>query len=105
MADSSEPTSRTLSFLLGRLYVEMRVHRALEKSGPSVVTLLERHARNDWGDVTPELRERNRRAVLHGFQIRSYYRLADGTVIVIRTDASRAETHCDINDNDVEGLL
>jgi hypothetical protein len=105
MTDSNDLFPRALSFMLGKLYIAVQVHEALEKSGPSVVTLLERHARGDWGAVTPELRERNQRAVLNGFRIKSYYRTLDGTVIAIRTNAARTETHCDVEDDEAEGLL
>lgn len=50
-------------------------------------TLLHRHARGDWGDVSAEVILANELAVKEGGQIRSCYRLADATQAMVFTFA------------------
>jgi hypothetical protein len=104
MKTSNESSIRALRFMLGKISIDDLVHAATAEAGPSIVTLLERHARNEWGDVTDELRARNQLAVPHGRAIRSYYRLMGGEVIAIRTNDERTETLCTLAASDAAGL-
>ena len=100
----SSAGDRRPGFMLGKLLIDPEVHVAMARNGQSIVTLLERHARGDFGCVSPYLMDRNRFGVLNGYRIKSFYRLNDGTVICIRTEDGRRETQVDIEDNDAEGL-
>jgi hypothetical protein len=100
MSDQDAAASdRMPGFMLGAIVIDPDVHVAMARNGQSIVTLLERHARGDFGSVTPFLFTRNRHGVLNG------YRLGDNTVICIRTADGRHKTQVDIEDNDAEGLL
>ena len=107
MTEPINPLTRAVSFLMGKLHVDEYAHEAAAKAGTSVVALLQRHSGGDFGNAAaPDLQERNRRAVLDGFEIKSLYRLADGTVIAIRTNSNRSETRVAVLDeDDLESLL
>ena len=96
MRDADDSDSRALRYMLGDITISRETHEATARHGPSVVTLLERHARNDFGDVDATLRRQNELAILNSGNVESRYRLMDGTVIVIATNAGRTSTTVDV---------
>ena len=92
----NDSNSRALRYMLGEIKITPQAHGAAARHGPSVVTLLERHARNDFGDVSSTARERNRLAATTGQDIQSRHRLVDGAFIVNTTNAERSETSVDV---------
>ena len=96
MNDSEGSNSRALRYMLGEIKISREAHEATARRGPSVVTLLERHARNDFGEVDAILRRRNELAILNSGDVQSQYRLLDGTVVVITTNAGRTSTTVDV---------
>jgi hypothetical protein len=51
-----------------------------------------RHARGDWGTVSPEDAEANEEALQEGSRLLSAYRLPDDTKVWIITEADRSST-------------
>lgn len=65
---------------------------ALEASGESLSTYLQRHLSGDWGDVSdPDVYE-NEYALTHDLRLLSSYRLKSGQRIWIITEADRSST-------------
>ena len=93
-------------FALGELIVDDDVHDVLAMSLQSLAALLRRHENADFGDVTQELRQRNDRAISAGYWIKSLYRLPEGTTVIgVRTNAQRTETHVRVEWDPPQGLL
>jgi hypothetical protein len=66
---------------------------AFQKAGEHPLPYFRRHAHGDWGDVLDEHdRQENEFSLAHGFRLLSAYRLKDGTVIWIITEADRSAT-------------
>ena len=65
---------------------------AVEASGDSLFTYLQRHQSGDWGDLTADDRYENEYALAHDLRILSAYKLTDGTRIWIITEADRSST-------------
>ena len=76
----------------GRLMATPGALGALEAAGVSPLSLLRRHVRGDWGEVPPEDRTANERALLEGARIVSSYGLPCGGRVWIITEADRAST-------------
>jgi len=55
-------------------------------------SLLDRHARGDWGDLDEHDRRENDRALLAGDRLLSAYALPDGTRVWVITEADRSAT-------------
>jgi hypothetical protein len=65
---------------------------ALEASGESLLTYLQRHLAGDWGDVSdPDVYE-NQYALEHGLRLLSSYKLKSGQRIWIITESDRSST-------------
>jgi hypothetical protein len=93
-------------FSFGKLIVDKDVHKVLAMNRQSLSLLLRRHADGDWGNVTQDLRDRNDKAILEGFWIKSLYLLDEGCeVIGVRTNSSRTETHVRVEYDEPQGLL
>lgn len=60
--------------------------------GISLLPLLRRHARGDWGDLGADDRDMNDRAVAHGERILSAYDVPGGRRVWIITEADRSAT-------------
>ncbi len=63
----------------------------LGEAGISPLSLLQRHASGDWGEVPKADARENEYALKHGFRVLSSYGVGDGRVWVI-TEADRSST-------------
>ena len=79
-------------FPLARTLATPQVLAVLEAHGVAPASLLERHARGDWGELCPEDVEANREALREGLRLLSSYRLADGVKVWVITEADRSAT-------------
>ncbi|EXJ12278.1 hypothetical protein [Imhoffiella purpurea] len=79
-------------FPLGRLMATPSALATLESHGVDSLSLLQRHVRGDWGDLTTEDIEANRLALREGFRLLSSYRITDGVKVWIITEADRSVT-------------
>jgi hypothetical protein len=81
-------------FPFGRLAMTAGVSAAVEEGrihAALLNRLLERHAAGDWGELDPEDRAHNDRALLDGERLLSAYETAAGKVYVI-TEWDRSHT-------------
>lgn len=65
-------------FALGRLLSTPGALAALVEAGQDGRTFLKRHYSGDWGDLDPEDKKANDRALMRGERILSAYRLSTG---------------------------
>ncbi len=80
-------------FRLGRLLMTPGAQRAMAVASQDPLTLLARHSEGDWGDVGPQDRDANERALVEGARILSTYQLApEGPKLWVITEADRAAT-------------
>ena len=79
-------------FALGQLVATPGALAALEASGESLLTCLERHLAGDWGDVDADDAQENELSLKHGWRLLSAYRLESGTQIWVITEADRSST-------------
>ena len=82
-------------FPLGKIVVTNGVHEwSLVKSEfyHFVIGCLKRHARGDWGNLTPEDRKQNELALKDGSRLFSAYETRDLPKIWIITEADRSAT-------------
>ena len=80
----------TARFNLGRVVITRNALDTLP--GDALLEGLARHARGDWGDVCPEDRGLNDRALREGSRLLSVYKTGDGTAFWIITEADRSAT-------------
>jgi hypothetical protein len=87
------PMSRTAPrFPLGRLVATPHALSVLTDQGIPPVTLLERHARGDWGDLEAEDIQANQDALAHGWRLFSSYAVGQDIKVWIITEADRSVT-------------
>lgn len=79
-------------FRLGRLLSTPGALAALVAAHQSGRAFLKRHHAGDWGDLDPEDKKSNDRAVEEGERILSAYRLQTGQKLWIITEADRSAT-------------
>ena len=79
-------------FPLGRLVATPAALTALVVAKLSPYALLARHVRTDWGDLDGHDRRENERALAQGARLLSSYRLPDGSVVWVITEADRSAT-------------
>jgi hypothetical protein len=79
-------------FPLGQIRATHKVLKTLSDAHQDARNFLKRHAAGDWGDLPDEVKQANERALLHGGRLRSQYVLANGKVLLIITEADRADT-------------
>lgn len=96
-ADPTEPVDVVVVFYsrfeLGRLLLTPGVQAILSGSKISLLTLMARHSRGDWGDLDEEDKAANDAAVTSGEdRILSSYVLPSGEKIWIITEADRSAT-------------
>ncbi|WP_439890850.1 hypothetical protein ACS7SF_17060 [Ralstonia sp. 25C] len=77
---------------LGQLLATPAATATLAAAGVSVFTLLNRHARGDWGDISEEDHEQNNLAAIAGQRVLSSYLLPTGQKIRILTEWDRSVT-------------
>ncbi|MCL1618259.1 hypothetical protein [Ralstonia pseudosolanacearum] len=92
MTESSLTTQSPPRLRLGRLVTTPGAYEALAAANVSIVDLLNRHARGDWGELPEEDRQQNELAVTTGQRVLSSYRLGNGQKIWIISEADRAST-------------
>lgn len=85
-------TSDNARFSLGRVLATPGALAALERAGQTVLCLLQRHQRGDWGETCPEDAQLNEEAVQDGGRIFSAYVLSTGVKVWVITEADRAAT-------------
>ena len=79
-------------FDLGQVVATPGAIVTFEKVDETIVSLLSRHVRGDWGNLHEEDKTTNDEAVKEGYRILSAYKLSDGTKIWIITEADRSST-------------
>lgn len=77
---------------LGQIVATPGALAALEESGEQPSEFLSRHACGNWGDLCEEDRRENEFSLAHGFRVLSSYKLRNGEVIWIITEADRSST-------------
>ena len=79
-------------FSLGLELFTRGTEETIQKARQGIDELLYRHTVGDWGDLPEIDRERNYRALEHGWEIVSAYTLPTGVTIWICTSANRTQT-------------
>lgn len=82
--------TRAAKFALGQTAITSGALATL--GAGDVVAALDRHAGGDWGDLCPEDRATNERAIQMGGRLFSAYHTADGTKFYVITEADRSVT-------------
>jgi hypothetical protein len=90
MKHSVFPDSVGRKFPLGQVVMTTNAMRTLRED--DVGTALANHAYGDWGDVCPEDREANERALAYGGRLFSVYHDGSGVKFWIITEADRSAT-------------
>lgn len=81
---------REFKFPLGKVHMTPLVQASFPPS--ELFRALRRHALGDWGDLSPEERALNDKALADGRQLMSAYQLSDGKTIWVITESNRAWT-------------
>jgi hypothetical protein len=81
-----------LLFALGRAVATPNALRVLEAHGVRPATLLRRHVRGDWGELSGADAAANREALEHGGRIFSSYRIGEDLTVWVVTEADRSVT-------------
>ena len=89
----SSDCQRESGFSLGRILATPGALRVIEESGQSPADFLSRHARGDWGCISPGDQRLNDLAISAGSRILSAYDTRDGTRLWIITEAENAAGH------------
>lgn len=76
-----------ISFVLGPPLATPGALAALARNQCNGMDYVRRHARGDWGDICDEDKRANHAALQTGARLMSVYRLPDGTVLWVITDA------------------
>jgi hypothetical protein len=79
-------------FQLGRIFATPAALEALGTTGVSIINLLIRHMRGDWGDVPEVDRQQNELALSVDLRLLSSYPLPDGEKVWVITEADRSAT-------------
>ncbi len=79
-------------FNLGQLVATPGALAAIEESGDSLVTYLNRHVTGDWGELDAHDQKENDLGISHNLRILSAYTLSSGVKIWIITEADRSST-------------
>jgi len=81
-----------LKFTLGSIVATPGALEALAEAHLTSLSLLSRHSRGDWGDISSEDRGLNEEALLIGERLLSVYPLPTGETIWIITERDRSVT-------------
>ncbi|WP_186140933.1 hypothetical protein [Burkholderia gladioli] len=79
-------------FKLGRILATPGALEVIADARVSIVDLLIKHLRGDWGDLSDSDRQQNEQAIVAGQRIVSNYVLAGGTTVLVITEADRFAT-------------
>ncbi len=85
-----DPLVRAVAFPLGQMLMTPGVGEQVPPS--ELLQALRRHARGDWGDLDPEDRAANDRALKEGARLLSAYHSKAGVKFWIITEADRSAT-------------
>lgn len=78
-------------FKLGRILATPAAIEAVDRASISIVDLLIRHLRGDWGDLSESDRQQNELALIAGGRLLSSYPLAEARLWIV-TEADRSST-------------
>ena len=81
-----------IKFEPGQIVATPGALAAFEASGEEPLTFLHRHLSGDWGDLSAGDKQENELSVREGFRILSAYKLKNGSVIWVITEADRSAT-------------
>lgn len=79
-------------FKLGRILATLGAQEVIADAKVSIVDLLIRHLRGDWGELSDSDREQNERAITDGQRIVSNYVLAGNRTVWVITEPDRFAT-------------
>jgi hypothetical protein len=79
-------------FPLGQMVATQGALDALEEADETIQEVLRRHAKGDWGDLSPEDRAENERGLKEGLRLLSAYTLSTGERLWIITEHDRSAT-------------
>ena len=79
-------------FNLGQLVATPGALAAIEESGDSLVTYLNRHVTGDWDELDAHDQKENDLGISHNLRILSAYTLSSGVKLWIITEADRSST-------------
>ena len=85
-------TGKPVPFQLGQLFATPGALAALERAGQTPVEFIDRHLRNDWGEVCKEDWEANDAALKEGTRLLSAYRTSKDDRLWIITEWDRSVT-------------
>ncbi len=85
--------TNSAQFELGQQVATPGALRAVHQSGESLLHLISRHVRGDWGDLDDEDKMLNEKAVVDGSRIFSSYVLKTGVKIWVITEAVGDDGH------------
>lgn len=80
------------TFYMGRLVITPGALQAFEDANENPAPYLERHLTCDWGDLDPEDKEANDRALKTRDRLLSAYHLSTGTKVYVITEHDRSAT-------------
>lgn len=80
-------------FPLGQVLATPGALEAMEKSGETPATFIERPVSGDWGEVCPDDKALNDESLIDGNRILSAYRTSKGEKLWIITEAADDEGH------------
>ncbi|AHI72473.1 Type I restriction-modification system methyltransferase subunit [Burkholderia pseudomallei] len=81
-------------FKLGRILATPAALKIIADARVSIIDLLIRHMRGDWGELSDSDRQQNELAVTTGQRILSNYALPGGRTVWLITEADRCATTC-----------
>lgn len=79
-------------FRPGQIFATPAALEVIANARVSILYLLTRHVRGDWGDICDEDRQQNELSVNAGLRLLSCYRLPDGGAVWIITEWDRSAT-------------
>jgi hypothetical protein len=85
-------TNGTGKFEMGTLSVSEKAEHALAFAEETLLVLLTRHIRGEWGEVTKKRKQANEKAARQGGPILSIYSTSKGDKIRVLTRADRSRT-------------
>lgn len=79
-------------FKLGRIFVTPAALEAIADARVSIIDLLIRHIRGDWGDLSESDRQQNELSIDAGLRLLSSYVLPGGQTVWVITEWDRSST-------------
>lgn len=79
-------------FKLGQIFATPAAVDVMNAARVSIVDLLIRHVRGDWGDLSESDRQQNELSIEAGLRLLSSYVLPNGQTVWVITEGDRSET-------------